>query len=267
MVNPMSVFCMSASFLLSIAVPLVTIIVLCVMKKISPKGILFGISLFCMVEIVWMILMNVLLGIDGLNTLLTKNFWIASFLQAALMAILVSFGRSYMNQTMLGEIATWRGNCAFGLGYGTAYSGMYFSIQILNDMMASVALNQETGENSAENVIAYVAENQQRLTTAPPLEFLFPGLQAMAVILIQIALCLLVLYAVKRKKTFFVWITAAIQTVIFVAYDILQSIFGTWGSTVWFVVSGIGGIVWIAKSKDIFNDEIKKTFSRRSPLL
>lgn len=267
MVNPMSLFFMSASFLVSIAVPFVTIIALCVMKKISPKGILFGISLFCMVEIVWMVLMNLVLGIGGINTLLTQNLWTASFLQAALMALLVAFGRSYMNRSVLGELATWRGNCAFGFGYGTAYAGMYFSIQILNDMMAAVALNQEMGENAAENVITYVAENRQRLTTTPPLEFLFPGLQAMGVVLIQIALCLLVLYAVKRKKTVFVWITAAIQTVIFVAYDMLQSAFGTWGSTAWFVACGIGGIVWIVKSKDIFADEVKKPFSRRSPLL
>lgn len=267
MVNPMSLFFMSTSLLLSTILPLGVIIFLCVTKRISFKGVFAGIGLFCMTEIVWVVLFNLLFSVSGIGAFMNANFWLASLFQSAVLAILLAFGRYYMNKSMLSDLSTWRGNCAFGMGYGFAYTGMYFGVQILNDMMAAVTINQELSDGTVENTIPYVLENQERLTTTLPLEFLFPGINAIASIIIQVALCLLVLYAIRQNKMLFVWGAAAAQTVIYLAYDLLQTTFGTWYATSLFVVCAIGGIFWIVKSKDIFDDEIKKPFSRRSPLL
>ncbi len=267
MVNPMSLFLMSTSFLLSLILPLGVIIFLCVTKRLSFKGVFDGIGLFCMTEIVWMLLFSALFSIGGVAAFLNANVWLASLTQSAVMAVMLAFGRYYMNKSMLSDISTWRGNCAFGLGYGFAYSIMYFSIQILNDMMASVTINQELEDETVQSTISYVLENQTRLMETQPLEFLLPGASALAAILIQVALCLVVLYAIRQNKMLFVWGAAAIQTVIYVAYDLLQNAFGAWYSASVFVICAVGSIVWIVKSKDIFDDEIKRPFSRRSPLL
>lgn len=267
MVDPMSLFLMSTSFLLSTILPLGVIIFLCVTKRISFKGIFVGVSLFCITEIIWMLLFSALLSIGGISAFLNQTLWLASILQAAVMALLLAFGRYYMNKTMISDISTWRGNCAFGLGYGFAYVVMYLGIQTLNDMMAAVTINQEIGDDTAGNVVSYVVENKERLIETPPLEFLLPGVNAIAAIIIQVALCLIVLYAIRQNKMLYVWCAAAIQTAVYVAYDLLQTTFGAWFSATVFVVCAIGGIIWIVKSKDLFNDERKKPFSRRSPLL
>lgn len=267
MVNPMSIFLMSTSFLLSTILPLGVVIFLCATRRISFKGIFAGIGLFCMTEIIWFLMFNVLFMISGDGTFLNANYWLVILIQSALVAVILAFGRYYMNKTMLSDISTWRGNCAFGLGYGFAYAGMHYAIQILNDMMAAVTINEELGDGAVENTIPYVLENKDRLMTTLPLEFLFPGINAIASIIIQVALCLLVLYAIRQNKMLFVWGAAAAQTVIYLAYDLLQTVFGAWYATSLFVVCAIGSVFWIVKSKDIFDDEIKRPFSRRSPLL
>ncbi len=263
MVNPMSLFLMSTSFLLSVILPLLVIIFLCVTKRIAFRGVLAGLSLYCIVEIVWMLLFGILFQFG--STFFQANIWLANILQAAVMAILLAFGRYYMNKTILSDLSTWRGNCAFGLGYGLIYAIMYHGLQLFNDMMAAVTINEGLQEGSS--VVDYVAENQDRLINTPYLEFLLPGINAIAAIIMQVALCLMVLYALRQKKTVFVWMAAAIQTVIWSAFGILQQVWGAWVSSGLFLAGAVGAIIWIVKSKELFDDEVKRPFSRRSPLL
>lgn len=263
MVNPMSLFLMSTSFLLSVILPLIVIIFLCVTKRIAFRGVLAGLSLFCIVEIVWMLLFGLLFQFGG--TFFQTNIWITNIVPTAVMALFLAFGRYYMNKTILSDLSTWRGNCAFGLGYGFFYAIMYHGLQIFNDMMASVTINE--GLHEGNSVVDYVAENQDRLVNTPYLEFLLPGINAVAAIIMQIALCLIVVYALRQKKMVFVWLAVVMQTVIWSLFGILQQVWGSWVSTGLFVAGAVGAVVWIVKSKEIFDDEVKRPFSRRSPLL
>ncbi|HEX3026574.1 MAG TPA: YhfC family glutamic-type intramembrane protease, partial [Clostridia bacterium] len=121
-------------------------------------------------------------------------------------------GRLVGFRFLLNKNSQWEQGVAYGLGHGglelvciggllaiTEGQSFYYSIQINDGSFSQVIANAKDVPLQQSNLRMI----QQQLTSAPSWEFLMGGLERVFALVIQIALSLVVLYAVSKGKYIF----------------------------------------------------------------
>lgn len=198
-----SIVCMAASCVVAFAIP-VGLFLYFRKKKADILPFFAG----CAIMLVFALLLEsavhriVLSGPAG--TVILGNMWLYALYGGMMAGIFEETGRFFAFSTFLKK---YRGKDVNALMYGAGHGGFeaaaLLGFSMINDIVYSVMINSGntaalTGSVSGE-ALTQVQNAMQALITTPSWQFLMGGAERIFAVVLQIALSVLVWFAVKRK--------------------------------------------------------------------
>ena len=247
MVRISSIIFISISMLLSLVLPLVVAVVLHRKLRFAWKSVLVGALVFLVFQILTRI---PLLGV------LQQNLWYQAFsasypvisaLMLALSAgLFEEIGRYVGFRLLLQKHLDWGSGIAYGIGHGGLES-LYIGTAFLNYLIYSLLMNAGKTPPQLPQAVISVLTN-----TTPPL-FVVGGIERVLAFAIQIGLSLVVLHAVRSRRSRFLLLAIAIHTLIDFGAVLLAG--NTLVAEVCVAVFAVASLVWIFKSRSLFSDK------------
>lgn len=210
MVSVLSMICMAFSALVPLAL-LIFLVIRCMGHcHTGIKPILVGAGVF----FVFALFLEQLLHTFILHQVpaITSNPLLYAAYGGIAAGVFEETGRLVGYRFLLNDSRQWEQGIAYGLGHGglelvciggllaiSEGQSFYYSIQINNGSFSQVIANAKDVPLQQSNLRVI----QQQLTSAPGWEFLLGGLERIFALAIQIALSLVVLYAVSKRKYIF----------------------------------------------------------------
>ena len=210
MVSILSMICMAFSALVPLAL-LIFLVIRCMGRcHTGIKPILVGAAAF----FVFALFLEQLLHTFVLHQVpsITSNPLLYAAYGGIAAGVFEETGRLVGFRFLLNKNSQWEQGVAYGLGHGglelvciggllaiTEGQSFYYSIQINNGSFSQVMANAKDVPLQQSNLRMI----QQQLTSSPAWEFLMGGLERVFALAIQIALSLVVLYAVSKRKYIF----------------------------------------------------------------
>ncbi len=244
MVKTSSIIFISISLLLSMALPLVTAVVLHKKLRFAWKSVLVGALVFLVFQISTRIpLLGYLQSALSYQTFSMRYPVILSFLIALSAGLFEETGRYLGFRLLLRRHLDWKGGIACGIGHGGIES-LYIGTAFLNYLIYSILINAgKTLPQISQSVISALVD------TAPPL-FLAGGIERALAFVVQIGFSLVVLYGITSKRNAFLLLAITLHTLL----DLGGAMFG--GNTLlvetYLAVFAAASLVWILKSKRLF---------------
>lgn len=256
MVPALSFVFMAVSMIISIGIPV--LLVIWVMKKYKPGfwAVLSGIIVFTAVQMVFRIPLIQVFGLTNFGKTFIENNLLAYIAILSLTAGLVEeFGRYFAFKVMLKKKRDLKHGIAYGIGHGGIEAILIVGISFAANIVYSILIN--AGVFSALPGIEAVAMQPviDALVNTPSLNFLLGGLERLFAICLHIALSVLVLYGVRKKKISFTFLAILIHGLVnFVAVYIAQNVNIFLSEGFLFVVA-TASIVFIFKMRGVFTKQ------------
>ncbi len=253
MVKISSIIFISISLFLSIILPLILAIILHKKLRFVWKAVFVGGLIFLVFQILTRI---------PLLSYVQKTFWcqafytsyplIYGFLLALSAGLFEEIGRYIGFRFFLKKHLDWENGIAYGIGHG-GLEAIFIGTTFLNDLIISVLIN--TGKVPPQIPQSIIST----FVNATPLMFLIGGIERLFAFVAQIGLSIIVLYAVKNKKSIFLLLAILIHTIL----DLGAAIFGKNILLVetYVAIFAVLSFVWILKSKTLFiqDESLNKT--------
>jgi uncharacterized membrane protein YhfC len=159
----------------------------------------------------------------------------------------------------------WKHGVAYGIGHGgleLLYIGGMIALSDLSYLVDSVMINSGTFDQLKKTMPAQSATIdavKHMLITTPSFDFLAGGVERINTLFFQIALSILVLYAVSKRRYIFYLLAILIHATV----DFIVVFTGKLGVNMWLIeglifLVAIASVIFIIKSKKLFESE-KKT--------
>jgi len=248
MVSGVSMAAMVFSLLLATAVPIAAA-VWCVRKyKKSVKNILVGAAIFIIFALVLERSMHVyFLKTNFEISMILENPWIFGLYGGLAAGIFEESGRLFGYKLLLKGRTEWKDGVAYGIGHGGIEAILVGGLSASQSLYLSYLMN-------AGNLPPALEQLRGILTGTSPYLFMVSGIERMFALALQIALSILVLYAVRTKKLSYFFLAIAIHAAIdFPAALYQKGII----SNVWIIEAGLAVIAaaclfFIVRSKNMF---------------
>lgn len=205
MVGPASLVFMVLSMLISVFVPIGLAIYFYRKYRVSLKAVLAGALVFVVFQLITRIpLLTVLSNQLWYQRLALSLVFLALFLSLTA-GLFEEVGRYLGFRYFLIKELVWKNGIAYGIGHGGIESIVLVGLTYVNNIVISIMINTGTFDRLIAPLIgAAEAEYIRRqLVDLPPAVFAMAGIERLFAIVIQIALSLVVLYAVKNRKIIF----------------------------------------------------------------
>ncbi|MFC0187218.1 YhfC family intramembrane metalloprotease [Fictibacillus aquaticus] len=253
MVSQTSILFMAISAFLSLAVPIGALIY-CKKKNISWKPVLIGVLIFILFSQVLEGLLNLFVLKSGSWT---DNPYLYALYGGTAAGVFEEVGRLVGFIYLLKKYRKWKDGVAYGIGHGGIEAILIGVIAGIQNISMSTMINSGSFDQviKAANGDPALLENvREQLISAPSYMFLMGGFERIAAFVLQIALSILVLYAVKNRKAIYlflaIFIHAAIDFVALLAKELEWSIFVPEGLL---LIVAIAAFVFIKRSKRMFD--------------
>lgn len=262
MVNPLSIGFMIFSALLIFLFPLGLAVYMYKKEKISLKAILTGAAVFIFSQILIRLpLLNVLGTQPWFQGLLANIFFSAVIVGGLTAGLFEEIGRYLGFRFFLKNELSWKNGIAYGIGHGGIEAILLVGTTYINNIVTSLMINNGTFDRviapRLDGELASLIKTQ--LIEASPFLFLAGGLERFFAIIIQIALSLVVLYAVVKRKFSFVIYAILLHTLVNgPSVILLQHGFGVWGTELYIFILAALGLLFIVKSRNIFRTGIEE---------
>lgn len=252
MVKNLSIVCISISLLVIFLVPIGLIVYMYRKHRISFKAVLVG-------AVVFVVFQN-LLRIPILNALSTQmwfkvlqmNAWGHSLFLGITAGLFEEIGRFIGFKYFLKDRLEWKNGIAYGVGHGGIEAIIFMGLVYINNLVYSIYINSGKfdsiiGSRLPQNIVLPI---KSALINSSPFIFLYGGIDRLIVITIQIALSLVVLYAVLYKKYSYLVIAIVLHTLV----DFPSGVMSAMGVNMWIVESyllicAVISIIFIIRSK------------------
>ena len=259
MVSIFTILALCFSFLACFAFP----IVLCIlfMRKTKPGivPLLLGIAVFIIFVLVLEQGMHfaLLVAIPGTKALFENNVWLYATYGAFAAGIFEECGRWLVFSLFMKKKREWKHGITYGIGHGGIEAVLLASLAVLNNLIYAIMINTgsfDTVMNSVPQATADILrQTRDALLSEASWLFTLTGVERICAITFQIALSVLVLYAVSRKKYQFVGLAILLHAAIdFPAVLYQKGILPLWSVEVYCVVLAIPALIFILKSKKLF---------------
>ena len=207
MVSGTSLVFIVLSFLISFFLPLGLVIYFYRRDRISLRAVLVGaVIIVVFTQFLERPAHIYLLGTNPQTASLLNNSPALFALYGGLMAgLFEEVGRFLGFRFLLGGLRAWKDGAAYGLGHGGTEAIMIGGLTNLNNFFYSLMINSGTFESSLGTALpaSTLAFIKNALISTSPYMFLAGGLERAMALVIQIALSLLVLFAVKSGRYVF----------------------------------------------------------------
>ncbi|NLY88694.1 MAG: YhfC family intramembrane metalloprotease [Firmicutes bacterium] len=217
MVSTLSIGFMLFSALLIFLFPLGLAVYMYKKEGISLKAILVGAAVFILFQILIRIpLLNVLNTQPWFQGLAANIFFSAMVVGGLSAGISEEIGRYLGFRFFLKNELSWKNGIAYGIGHGGIEAVLLVGTTYINNIVSSIMINN----GAFDRVIApqlgseLAALIKTQLIETSPFLFLAGGLERLFAIIIQIALSLIVLYAVVKRRFSFVIYAILLHTLV-----------------------------------------------------
>lgn len=250
------------SLLVSFLVPLILCIVFLRKTRAGIKPVIAGVSIFILfVLILEQILHYYALGFPSpVSETLNGSPWLYALYGALAAGVFEEVGRLFAFKVIIKNNHDWKHGVAYGIGHGGIESWLLLTITSFSNLTIANMINSGTEQKLYEGLAATEAAQLDtqiaQFIAADPARFFLAGIERILALILQIALSLLVLYAIRKGKYLYFFLAILIHT----AVDIPGALFQKDIVSIWFVEICLllfvaGALVWIFKSQKLMQDD------------
>lgn len=254
MVSTPSILCMVITLLISLILPLVIILVLCIKRKIHIIPVLVGAGVF--------FLFQMILRIPALQIGASLSPEFAEFISTPVLGglflgltagIFEEFGRYIGYRTLLRRRNAWTDGLAFGLGHGGIEAILLVGLSYVNNLIYAFIINSGNwGTVSALLPAETALQMYNALVYTPSYQFLIGGVERIFAMTIQIALSLLVLYGIRKRRFVYVLLAVFLHLLVDSPVVFLMQKVGIWWTELYVFVCALAALVYIIYSRKAF---------------
>ena len=216
MVSNLKVIFMCITLLLSVGLPVVLAVI--VLKKYSGvlKSILIGALIFFISQIVLRIPILQILFKQSYFVEFSKHYIAYSLFLGLTAGIFEEVGRYIGFRGFLKDRLNYQNGLAYGVGHGGIESIFLVGIAYINNIVYSFLINSGSLDILLKGMVSLevIRSIKSALIETPASTFLLAGFERVFTMAIQIALSLLVLVAVKRKRLYYLAFAILLHTII-----------------------------------------------------
>lgn len=257
MVSIYSMAGMIFSLLLIFLVPVGLVIYFYRKEKIYLPAVLVGVLVFLVFQLLTRIqLINYFSTMDWFAEM-AQNMVFLIFFFALTAGIFEEIGRYLGFRFLLKKHLSWKNGVAFGIGHGGFEAIALVGTATINNLGASIMINAGTFDTQVAPQLGEMANYvKQALVETEPVMFFFAGVERMAALAIHIGLSVLVLYAVKKRKAFYLLAAIIIHGI----FNIPAVIYGPLNISIWFVeayiiIFAVISIVLTRRAKPLIDND------------
>ena len=253
-VSTTAILFMFITLLISLFLPIVLTIVLFVKKKIRIAPVLVGAGVFFVFQLI--------IRIPALSIAEQLSPAFKQFVQGPLWGglflgltagIFEEFGRYIGYKVGLKRHTAWSDGFAFGIGHGGIEAIALAGLASINNILYALVINSGKWSTIANALPAETADTLFRaMTETAPHLFLVGGIERLFAMTIQIALSILVLYAIRRRKFTYVLLAVLLHLIVDSPVMFLLNQFGILGTELYVMVCAAAAAVYIVLSRKIF---------------
>jgi uncharacterized membrane protein YhfC len=228
MVDPGVITALIINIIICFGLPLGCILYLLIAKKRAFIPVLVGAAVFFVFQLIIRVplLQYVLAPMDWYSNMAHQPWLYGIFL--GLTAGLFEEGGRYLGyRTLLRKRTRWIDGFAFGVGHGGIEAITLVGLANINSLVYALMINSGQFDQVAALLPSDVA-NQivSQLTSLQPLEAYLGGIERIFAFVIQIALSLMVLMAVRERKLYIAGIAVVAHMLVDAPVVILPEVFG-----------------------------------------
>jgi len=263
MVSTCTILAIVFSLLACFAFP----ILLCIffLRKTRPgiMPVLIGAAVFIVFALILEQILHyaILSAIPQTSAFLKENDWAYVIYGAMAAGIFEEFGRFLAFFFIMKKKREWKHGIAYGIGHGGIEAVLLIFPAVLNNLIYAVMINTGSFDSLVTSMpggasgAAGTALMQVRDSLLTDSSWLFAaaGFERIFTIIIQIALSLVVLYAVYTKKYLFVGLAILLHAAIDVPAVLFQrGVLPLWVTEIIVGIIAVAGFIFILKSKLLF---------------
>lgn len=253
-VSAMSLLCMSISLLITLVMPIVLVVVLCVRRKIHILPVLIGAAVFTVFQLIIRIpALTIASQLSPEFKAFTGDpLWGGLFLGLTA-GIFEEFGRFIGYKVALKKRTGWNDGLAFGLGHGGIEAVTLAGLAFINNIIYALMINTGNWGLIEKALPADQAKQLfESMVNTPSYMFLVGGMERIFAMTIQVALSILVLYAIRRRKFIYVLLAVLLHLVVDSPIIFLMQQTGVWGTEAYAMICAIASAIYIVCSRKVF---------------
>lgn len=248
------IVCFIINIIICFGIPIGVLIYFIVTKKKVAKSFFIGMAVFLIFQVFTRIpiIQLVLPKIEWYNVMSVANPVLYGLFLGITAGVFEEVGRFLGFKIGLKNNRRWIDGIAYGFGHGGIEAMVITGIASISNLVMLIGLNNGTFDASKlgmseESLRALFNETGNMM-------ILLGGVERIFAITIQIALTLLVLYSIRKRKLIYLGIAILMHTIIDSLAVILSKVFGIGiaGIEIWAGISAIAALIFIIKSKGLF---------------
>ena len=259
MVQTASIIAFSVNILICFGLPIVCLIRLVAAKASPLRPVLVGAGVFILFQLILRIpLLNYVFSPMDWFVQMTVHPWLYGIFLGLTAGLFEEIGRWLGYKSLIKPRTAWTDGVAFGVGHGGIEAITLVGLTNINSLVYVLAINNGSYASLMASVPQATADAvYQSLTTAAPFDILLGGLERVFAFSIQIALSLLVLYAVRQKKIIYLGLAVLLHMLIDAPVVILPRVFGfsVYALETVYLVLAVAAALFVFRSRRLFNSE------------
>lgn len=261
MVSNSSMFFMILTFLVSTILPILLVIFFYKKEKISLKVVFIGaIAFFIATQILEAPIHRMVLINNKTTAELFRNPWLYMLYGGLMAGIFEEVSRYLMFKFVLKGNRQWKDGLAYGIGHGGIEAMLIVGMTFFNNIIMALQINSGSFEKLLQVEGAPVEALKAvyiQMVSSPSYIWGIASIERICAIIIQIALSLIVLYAIKERKNIYLLLAILIHAVIDFPAALHQA--GVIKSIAiieeFSIIVAVIALAFIVKSKKLFSDK------------
>lgn len=252
MVSNLSIIFMVISLLISILMPIILVINFYKKERFSLMAVLIGAIVFLVSQVATRIPLLSYFSTQDWYRNLSSNVAVMAVFLGLTAGIFEEVARFIAMKYFMKDKLEWKNGLAFGIGHGGIEAIVIVGMTLINNIVLSFMINAGIFEAAVASQLPpeAIAQVKASLVNTSPLYFLAGGYERIMTMAIQIALSIMVLYAVKLKKPVFLLYAILLHGIV----DALAVILANRGLNIWVAeiyvtVCAALALVYIIKSR------------------
>lgn len=274
MVSGLTIACILIAMLVPLGIVIATLIYFLVRHKTGIVPVLIGAGVFLVFALILEAILNNFILVWNKPTAEFFKNTVAYTIYAGLAAgVFEETGRLVGFKLFFKKRQEWKHGIAYGVGHGGLEVIVIGVLAQVNNLIYSMMINNGTFQSFqstsvlTENQISSLENVRQKLVSLPSWEFLLSGIERIDAFIIQLALSILVLYAVKKHRYWFYALAILIHTLIDSSAVFFNNI-GMPNALLEGIITlyAVAAVVFVVLSRKLFKDnEMEIDLKKQTP--
>lgn len=256
MVSSLSIAFMVVSLLIAVLMPIALVVYFYKKQRISLKVVFIGAGVFVVSQLLTRIPLLAYINTQEWYKSMASNVVILAIFLGITAGLFEEVGRYLAMKLFMKNKLEWKDGLAFGIGHGGIEAIVLVGMGLINTIIMSFMINAGVfnslvGASLKPEVIGQI---KSALVDPSSITFLAGGYERIMTMIIQIALSMVVLYAVKAKKPIFLLYAILLHGVVDSPVVIFSGMkINIWVIELYVTVCAAAGLALILKLGGVFS--------------